>query len=295
MSWNPLVSIVIPVYNGGEFLAKAIGSALAQTYKNIEIIVVNDGSADGGRTDAVARSYGDRIRYVSKANGGAGSALNAGIKLMRGEFFSWLSHDDLYYPTKIERQIARFEEIGKKNVILSSDFDLVDQDLKLIGEARAHEVLPEFFRYGITLSSYVHGCSLLIPKAAFDECGLFDENLRTTQDYDLWFRMSFRFEFHQMHETLMKSRVHGGQGTQALKDHVVAENNDLLSRFAEQIPLDELRAASGLFLPLAYMKLAYSFMRRGYHRAGRKSIKLALLSAVGVRVRRENLDLRAKT
>lgn len=104
--YQPLVSIVIPVYNGSNYLSEAIDSALSQTYENVEIIVVNDGSPDNGKTEEIAFSYGDKIRYFKKENGGSSSALNFGIKQMHGEWFSWLSHDDLYYPEKIEKQIT---------------------------------------------------------------------------------------------------------------------------------------------------------------------------------------------
>src|SRR5512140_3857263 len=106
MTEHPLVSVVIPVYNGANYLREAIDSALAQTYPHVEVIVVNDGSNDGGRTRAVATSFGSRVRYFEKENGGVASALNLGIREMRGAFFSWLSHDDVYYPEKIARQVA---------------------------------------------------------------------------------------------------------------------------------------------------------------------------------------------
>ena len=83
--FNPLVSIVIPVYNGAEYMREAIDSALAQTYKNIEVIVVNDGSKDN--TDEIARSYGEKIRYFKKENGGVSTALNLAIQNMQGEYF----------------------------------------------------------------------------------------------------------------------------------------------------------------------------------------------------------------
>ena len=105
MTFNPKVSIVIPVYNGSDYLKEAIESALAQTYKNIEIIVVNDGSNDNGNTQRIALSYGNEIRYYYKENGGTATALNFGIEKMQGEYFSWLSHDDVYYPEKISTQI----------------------------------------------------------------------------------------------------------------------------------------------------------------------------------------------
>ena len=88
MIYEPLVSIVIPAYNASNYLAEAIDSALAQTYPNVEIIVVNDGSRDDGATRAVALSYGDQIRYFEKPNGGSSSALNTGIANMKGEWFS---------------------------------------------------------------------------------------------------------------------------------------------------------------------------------------------------------------
>ena len=102
---KPLVSIVIPVYNGSKYLGEAIDSALEQTYKNIEIVVINDGSKDNGKTRAVAKSYGDKIRYYEKENGGVSSALNYAIKMSKGQFISWVSHDDKILPEKIELQI----------------------------------------------------------------------------------------------------------------------------------------------------------------------------------------------
>ena len=113
--YAPKVSIVIPAYNASNFLAEAIDSALAQTYPNVEIVVVNDGSKDNGATRDVASRYGDKIVYVEKDNGGSSSALNVGIENMTGEWFSWLSHDDLYYPQKLEKQMAYLNSLECSN------------------------------------------------------------------------------------------------------------------------------------------------------------------------------------
>ena len=129
-SYSPLVSIVIPAYNASNYLADAVNSALAQTYKNIEIIVVNDGSKDDGATRAVAETFGDKIRYFEKENGGSSSALNYGIKLMKGEWFSWLSHDDLYYPKKIEKEIEYLRTQSPENLKLHVIFSASDHDDK---------------------------------------------------------------------------------------------------------------------------------------------------------------------
>ena len=125
------VSIIIPVYNGEAYMREAIDSALAQTYDNIEIIVVNDGSTDS--TDEIARSYGDKIVYYKKENGGVSTALNLALEKMTGDYFSWLSHDDRYYPQKVEKEVAFLEENGYlgKKVIVFSDYDLMDENSKV--------------------------------------------------------------------------------------------------------------------------------------------------------------------
>ncbi len=125
--FHPLVSIVIPVYNGSNYLREAIDSALAQTYDNIEILVINDGSNDNGATEAIAKSYGDKIRYFSKENGGVATALNMGIENMRGEYFSWLSHDDVYESDKIKVNIEFLNCIKNKNTVLFSNYKYINE------------------------------------------------------------------------------------------------------------------------------------------------------------------------
>jgi len=110
---NPFVSIVIPVYNGAKYLSDAIESAINQTYPNIEILVINDGSQDNNATDKVARAYGNKINYYTKENGGVASALNLGISKMKGEYFSWLSHDDWYLPDKIRKEILNCQTLSQ--------------------------------------------------------------------------------------------------------------------------------------------------------------------------------------
>ena len=99
--------------NGADYLDQAIESVLAQTWQDYEIIVVNDGSTDGGAARSLVSRYGDRICYVEQENKGVAGALNAGIVAMRGELFVWLSHDDLFKPEKLERQIALYDRLRR--------------------------------------------------------------------------------------------------------------------------------------------------------------------------------------
>ena len=214
---KPLVSVIIPVYNGSNFLREAIDSVLAQTYKRIEIIVVNDGSNDNGETEKIAYSYGERINYIKKKNGGVSSALNVGILAMHGDYFAWLSHDDYYLPDKIENQVR----CSDFNTIVMCGRFLVDSQSQILGDVR------ERFRFhkDITLDSSsalialfkqgcFNGCSLLIPKHVFDVVGLFDESLRYCQDFLMWIKIFLEgYQLRFINKKLFCSRVHAAQLT----------------------------------------------------------------------------------
>ncbi|MFC5468835.1 glycosyltransferase family 2 protein [Cohnella suwonensis] len=211
----PKVSIVIPVYNGANYLHEAIHSALTQTYSNIEIIVVNDGSRDEGETEKIALSYGNRIRYFHKENGGVATALNLGIRYMTGEYFSWLSHDDMYTPEKIERQMEILEKVTH-DTILFGGYELINEKSEKFAQVDPGTIYPEV-KLNIPvlplLRGLINGCALLIHKSHFKRVGLFDPALRSTQDYDLWFKM-FRGAKIKYHQGLyVKTRSHSEQGT----------------------------------------------------------------------------------
>jgi Glycosyltransferases involved in cell wall biogenesis len=271
MPFNPLVSIVIPVYNGSDYLKEAIDSALAQTYLNVEIIVVNDGSNDNGVTREIALSYGQKIRYFEKPNGGVASALNLGIQNMKGEYFSWLSHDDLYYPNKIEEQVRFIESIGV-DIIVYSDFDLINEKGLVFSVSNLPPIDPYQFRFWLTLESRLHGCTLLIPKHAFLTLGRFDENLLTAQDYDLWFKFSSSYRFIHLAKVLISSRQHSNQGTKSMPNTVMIECNNLHYKFFSELASNDLFNYQIKDL----VKLAKSFYQRRFYLASSLSFSSIL-------------------
>lgn len=204
--FHPLVSIVIPVHNGTAFLREAIDSALAQTYDNCEVIVVNDGSCDNEETGRIALSYGDNIRYVAKEHGGVAAALNKGIAEMRGEYFSWLSQGDVFLPQKIVSQIAFMDKLELYDAVLYSDYAQIDDSGRPVGDKRLPNPLPDSFFQYICLNPEIHSGTLLIPKMAFVEAGVFSERLNATYDYDLWMRMCRRRSFVHQAEILVQKR-----------------------------------------------------------------------------------------
>ena len=292
-TFNPPVSIVIPVYNGSNYLREAIDSALNQTYKNIEVLVINDGSHDGGATETIALSYGERIRYFSKPNGGVASALNMAIENMTGEYFSWLSHDDLYIERKVERQIEFLSAIPHEergNIIVYSDYAHFTNSPGKVTLRKMPGVPPAEFRYWLTTENILHGCTLLIPKVAFSGIGRFDIQLRTTQDYDLWFRLAKEFNFLHLGECLVKSRLHSNQGSKTMAAIGDIEKENLLTGMVLGLSIDELRSSSKDEVTMAYAQIAKSMWRRKFNKAAWQA---AWLSLKYLSIRSSSADIRA--
>lgn len=230
--FQPRVSIVIPVYNGANYLAEAIDSALAQSYSNLEILVINDGSCDEGETERIALSYGDRIRYFKKENGGVSSALNYGIRNMTGQYFSWLSHDDKYEPEKVKNSVnylSTFEKREKLVALCGARY--INKNGETI------RTLNYDFRKGVVYSSaevirYIlkngamNACCMLIPKEAFDECGLFNEDLRYNQDALMWYQIfckGYELVVDPEQRDVMY-RLHGAQTSKTRRDLLLRDS-----------------------------------------------------------------------
>ncbi len=270
---NPKVSIVIPVYNGANYVAEAIESALAQTYKNLEVVVVNDGSTDNGATEEAIKPYTNRIVYVKKENGGISSALNVGIKTMTGDYFSWLSHDDLYSPDKIEKQVALIQ--SPSDIILCTG-GLMDSNKKTIphhfkghnGRISSSEMFKEF------IDGYeLNGLGFLIPKSAFVNAGEFDESMRYLQDLDMWLRMFLNNPTIVCHrDKLVFTRVHAAQTTNRLADQFYVDRDKLISK---HVSLIEASSADSKEKEL-FLKLYYLLSAKDNNKSGKKISSEAL-------------------
>jgi glycosyltransferase involved in cell wall biosynthesis len=291
---NPLVSIVIPVYNGARYLKEAIDSALAQTYSPCEIIVVNDGSKDDGKTEAAALSYGNRIQYVSKPNGGVASALNCGIRKMKGEYFSWLSHDDVYCPEKIKAQVKLLSSLPD-GTIAFSDYRHINEHSQKLDTIKHGRVSKIRLQELLIADASIQGCTLLIPSLCFSRAGCFDETMKTTQDYRLWYVFSGVFSFVHLPRVTVLSRIHSEQGTRTMSDIAKKETHEYRvwaisrcaekydrkrvmfclariavrlkingcgdeSRFAASVCRDHLRAEGLLMHPWALLQLLYFYL-----------------------------------
>lgn len=297
--YTPKISIVIPAYNASNYLAEAIDSALAQTYPNVEIIVVNDGSPDDGATAAVAAKYADKIRYFEKPNGGSSSALNMGIANMSGEWFSWLSHDDLYTPEKLAKQVEYINSLEiersdlHRNIFFSAS-ELIDANGKTIRKADENDSKKKSDKVrSFTHNAYLiaeptvynfHGCSCLVHKDAFKDVGCFDEKLRLLNDLDLWYRFyAAGYKVHYIPEALVKGRVHSKQVSKSIGYSYHNPEQDMFWNRSLDWLIENHPDEEELFFRFgrnAYLKTRNLEGDRAFNHIKTKRVKKYLLTAV---------------
>lgn len=205
----PKVSIVIPFYNC-PFIDQALESAVNQTYSNIEIVLVNDGSTL--HMDKLI-PYRSRIRYIEQKNAGTGNALNTAIRNSTGAYVTWLSSDDIYYPDKVEKQL---DYMLKHNAMFSfTNWDVIDASNRVLASSYGMRVkskreLAETFLKG----NPINGCTVMMNRKMLTVVELFDKSLPFTHDYDLWLRIMLAgYEMPFIDETLVKYRDHPQMGS----------------------------------------------------------------------------------
>lgn len=212
----PLVSVVVPVYNGAKYLRDACDSVLSQTYHPLELILVDDGSTDD--SPRIIASYGDRVVSIRQDNGGVSAARNAGIQAARGVFLAFLDQDDWWLAEKIEKQVALFQT--------DMSLGLVHGGVLQYGESAGAFVDPVYpthlssrlqghCYHQLLLGNAVFNSSVMVRKAALADSGLFNLEMagNTVQDYDLWLRIARHYPFGYIAEPLTVLRLHGEQGT----------------------------------------------------------------------------------
>jgi glycosyltransferase involved in cell wall biosynthesis len=170
---GPLVSVIVPVYNGERFLASAIGSILAQDYHSYEIIVVDDGSTDGSA--AIAQSFKE-VRYIHQPNTGVAGAKNTGIAAARAVLVAFLDHDDVWTPDKLRVQVSYLLEHPETGCVFSRHHIFLEPDTPRPSWLKAD------FLENDQLGAFA--CTMLVRKAVFERVGRFDSSYRVGEDTD---------------------------------------------------------------------------------------------------------------
>ena len=213
MSSNELVSIVIPIYNSEKYLKECLNSLFEQTYENIEIIAVNDGSTDNSLE--ILQDYSEKIQIFSQENNGLYSALKVGLSKIQGKWCKWFSPDDVLYPNAIEIQVNEAKK-QPDNTILYSNWDIIDENGKLLREFHeSNNNGLSSFEYNIRL---LHGQQInvnttLIPSILFQKPGVRNLDEPVAIDYDFFLNCAIFHDvkFHLIPQALVKYRIHADQ------------------------------------------------------------------------------------
>jgi len=203
---NELVSVIVPTYNGPKYITEAIESILAQTHKNLEIIVVDDGS--DVPVNQILAPYMDRITYLYKENGGKSSALNAATNYINGDFVWVFDDDDVALPLKLELQLKQFVANPHLSMVHTRSIDFYEQsgDIRLVHDLSTYQGDLD---YNLLLKlNFIHGPTVLFKAKCLDELQGWDEDLVRAQDYDFWLRLAKKFEIAFLPIPTVRYRVH---------------------------------------------------------------------------------------
>jgi glycosyltransferase involved in cell wall biosynthesis len=213
MIGDPKVSVVIPAYNSADYTVETVESVLAQTYRNREIIVVDDGSTD--HTHDELKRFGDEIKYIYKENGGACSARNLGIGESTGEYVACLDCDDLWLPDKLEYSVAMLDH----NPDLALSFtacDLIDGAGEKTGQVECRVDLSKAYKE-LLYQNYITAPTVVMRRSCLESVGRFDERIFIPADWDLWLRLARRYPIGYIDQSLSQYRVTSAYSQRNLK------------------------------------------------------------------------------
>jgi glycosyltransferase involved in cell wall biosynthesis len=203
---DPLVSVIIPTYNGSAFLRETIDSALAQTYPRVEVVVVDDGSTDS--TPDILASYGDRIKAVTQRNAGTSAARNTGICESSGAYIAFLDHDDLWLPEKLAKQVPVLMENANLGMVYAGIRFFNHYTGQVTSE---HPGMPGLDAHDLLGRTVISLQCSVIPRSVFDRVGVFDAELKGTDDWEICIRIANAYPILGMTDILVNIRGHADQ------------------------------------------------------------------------------------
>jgi len=222
----PTISVIIPSYNCEAYIAGTIESVLKQTFKDIELIVVDDGSTD--RTQEIVTSYGRPVRLVTQENAGVCAARNRGIAEAKGQFICLMDHDDYWFPWKLERQFRELQAQPAVGMVYSGFIrwyasadgvfpDPTSFDLTVYPD----DIDPDFsgwIYHQFLLDCPVLTSTTLFRAEVFQTCGTFDQSLPYSEDWELFLRVSREYPFLKLRRPTTLYRQHPLQGSRMVRD-----------------------------------------------------------------------------
>ncbi|MGG6293240.1 glycosyltransferase family 2 protein [Leptolyngbya sp. AN02str] len=233
----PKVSVIIPAYNAMAYLPETVESVLHQTLQDFEILIVNDGSRD--RIEEWATTLTDpRIKLITQANAGVSVARNTGIAAAQGDYIAFLDADDLWEPTKLEKQAKRLDEQPEVGLVYTWTLLVTDK-----GEPT--EVMVAFDIEGdvwekLLVQDMMSNCSsAMVRRSCFDEVGVFDPSFSYCADRDMWTRIASRYHFAAVKEPLTLYRRHPSSMSKNQRK-TLSELRQVIEKSFQAVPMEKL-------------------------------------------------------
>lgn len=277
---NPELSVIIPVFNAAPYIADSINSALDQSFADLEVIVVNDGSTDdtAQAIEAVVRARSDpRLHVITRANGGASAARNTGIAAARGEFVGFLDGDDLWCPTKAERHIEHLRKDGGIGISFSYA-EYLTHDGKRTNKFWLTKNLNPTALDMIVSNHIGNGSAPIVRRFCFEKAGGFPEDLRRCEDHEMWCRILWCTQLRAaaIPEPLTLYRLHGDSLSFAFENFLADGEKALSSLRAtmNDVPEHHFRAARAEQYRIAAWKAELTNQHRAAVHLAARSLRM---------------------
>jgi glycosyltransferase involved in cell wall biosynthesis len=234
MSEHLKISIVTPSLNQGKFIEENIQSVLNQHYPDFEHIVIDGGSSDG--TIGILKRY-PHLKWTSEPDRGQAHALNKGFAMAQGELIGWLNADDSYLPGAFEHVVGALDQSRHRWVVMG-DVEMTDEDGSVLQVLENHpRKFHQLLRFWDSKLRIFHQPGLFFLKAILDRAGFLDERLYFAMDYDLWLRVSQKFEFYRVNAVFARYRLHGSSKSSEGWDAFMPEWELVSKRYVRQLPM----------------------------------------------------------
>ena len=228
---TPKVSVIMSVYNGEKYLHEAVESILNQTFKDFEFIIINDGSTD--KTGDILESYADeRMVIINQDKTGLTRALNSGLSLARGEYFARMDADDVSLPERLEQQLA-FLDKNTDVALVGCNFYEIDDSGNIVAKKEV-TLENEEIKWQLLFHNCFGHSTTVFRKECFSAVGGYNENIVYSQDYDLWLRISQRYNVGNLGEFLHKWRLNKSKGISMVKSQEQYKSASTISDRAVQ-------------------------------------------------------------
>lgn len=264
----PKVSVIIPAYNAMTYLPETLDSVLKQTFTEFEVLIINDGSTDCIE-QWVTQLTDLRIKLISKHNQGLSAARNTGIEHAQGKYIAFLDADDLWEPTKLEKQVRCLEECPEIGLVYTWT-RFINEASEPTERVVAFQVEGNVWEYLLVRDIICNGSSAMVRGSCFETVGLFDVSLNSVADRDMWVRIAARYPFAVVKEPLTLYRRHRKSMSQDHK-RMLQEVHQVTEKIFQDVPFELLYLRNqtygwiNLFTAFSFLEHDMNYKEAMYH------------------------------